>query len=163
MNLLMSGKRLPNEEFARIVRAAPLIAIDTIIRDHERTVLVGLRTNEPAKDQYFVPGGIIRKNERINDAFTRIVEVETSLRAHPEEASFLGAFEHFYDTNCFDDAGFGTHYVVLAYEMNLNYRPQISLDPQHSKFRWMNEINLIAATDVHPNTKAYFNHRERVD
>ena len=40
-------------------------------------VLLGLRTNEPAKDRYFVPGGMITKNEQLAEAFARIVKNET--------------------------------------------------------------------------------------
>ena len=38
-----------DDEFAEIVRLAPLVSIDLIIRDKEQKVLVALRTNEPAK------------------------------------------------------------------------------------------------------------------
>jgi len=44
-------------------------------------LLVGLRTNEPAKNYYFVPGGVIRKNETIELAFERILKAETGCRA----------------------------------------------------------------------------------
>lgn len=152
----MVARHLPDQDFARIVRDTPLVSIDLIIRDHERNVLVGLRTNEPAKHQYFVPGGVIRKNERIRDAFSRIVQVETSYRAKPEEANFLGVFEHIYCTNRFGDPDYGTHYVVLAYELNLDHRPEIAPDTQHKDFKWMNEADLVAAPDVHRNTKTYF-------
>ena len=50
---------LNNDEFAQVVRNAPLVAIDLIIRDPEQRVLVGLRMNEPAKGKWFVPGGTI--------------------------------------------------------------------------------------------------------
>jgi hypothetical protein len=56
---------VPNDdEFAHIVRLAPLVSIDLIIRDDEQNVLVALRTNEPAKGVYFVPGGCIRKTKQ---------------------------------------------------------------------------------------------------
>ena len=45
------------DEFVLVVRNAPLVAIDLIIRDPDRCVLVGLQTNEPAKGKWFVPGG----------------------------------------------------------------------------------------------------------
>jgi colanic acid biosynthesis protein WcaH len=51
---------------------------------------------------------------------------------------------------------FGTHYVVLAYELRLDCRPTITLDDQHNEHRWMSEGELKAAADVHDNTKAFF-------
>jgi colanic acid biosynthesis protein WcaH len=147
---------LDDEEFSRIVRCVPLISMDLIIRDPERKVFVGLRNNEPAKGCYFVPGGCIRKGEPLEDAFARIVQVETGLRAELGAAAFLGVHEHMYATNRFGHADYGTHYVVLAYGLNLDHRPSVVLDSQHCGFRWMTEAELKAAPDVHPYTKAYF-------
>ena len=146
---------ITDNEFSCVVRRAPLPSIDLIIRDSDRRVLVGLRTNEPAKNFYFVPGGVIRKNETIELAFARILRAETGCRGNHGDARFLGAFEHFYPTNRFGDPAYGTHYVVLAYELQLD-RPEIVADAQHSEFKWMAASDLIAASDVHENTKAYF-------
>jgi colanic acid biosynthesis protein WcaH len=57
----MESGRLNDDTFKTIARNAPLISIDLIIRDASGRVLVGMRTNEPAKGFYFVPGGAIRK------------------------------------------------------------------------------------------------------
>ena len=86
---------ITDNEFSCVVRCAPLPSIDLIIRDSDRRVLVGLRTNEPAKNYYFVPGGVIRKNETIELAFARILRAETGCRANHGDARFLGAFQHF--------------------------------------------------------------------
>ena len=147
---------LSEGKFSYIVRFAPLPSLDLIIRDSDGRVLVGLRTNEPAKNYYFVPGGVIRKNETIELAFARILRAETGCRASHSDARFLGIFQHFYSTNRFGDPTYGTHYVVLAYELRLDYRPAVVLDAQHSESKWMAEADLISASNVHENTKAYF-------
>ncbi len=147
---------LSNDDFAHIVRHAPLVSIDIIIKDPQDSVLVGLRVNDPAKDHYFVPGGVIRKNETIDVAFTRILEAETGCCASLSEANFLGVFEHIYETNRFGDPEYGTHYVVLAYELKLGHRPSVAPDSQHNEFRWMSEAEVLSGTKVHHNTKAYF-------
>ena len=110
----MFPRLLNKDEFARVVRNAPLVAIDLIVRDPERRVLVGLRTNEPAKGNWFVPGGVVRKCERLTDAFARIVKAEIGLEASIGNAKFIGVYEHLYDNNVFGEEGFGTHYVVLV-------------------------------------------------
>src|SRR4051794_41167699 len=110
---MSSSPSLKEDDFAHVVRNAPLISIDLVLRDPERNVLVGLRTNEPAKGFYFVPGGVIRKNETIKDAFERILLAETGCRALLSDARFIGVFEHFYEVSRFGD--YGTHYVVLSY------------------------------------------------
>jgi GDP-mannose mannosyl hydrolase len=147
---------LSDDDFAHTVRHAPLVAIDIVIKDSEGNVLLGFRVSEPARGTYFVPGGVIRKNETIGDAFARILKAEIGFQASVNEAIFLGVFEHFYATNRFENPDYGTHYVVLAYELNLKQRPSIEMDSQHSDTRWMSEVEILSATNVHPNTKAYF-------
>jgi colanic acid biosynthesis protein WcaH len=147
---------LDDDDFAHIVRHAPLVSIDIVIKDSEGNVLLGLRVNEPARGRYFVPGGVIRKNETIRDAFARILKAEIGFQTSLNEAKFLGVFEHFYETNRFENPDYGTHYVVLAYELNLKRRPSVEMDSQHSNVRWMSAVEILSATNVHPNTQAYF-------
>ena len=148
--------RLNAQDFAQIVRNTPLVSIDLILRDPEARVLLGFRNNEPAKGVYFVPGGVIRKNESITSAISRVLKAETGLDAPFSDARLLGAYEHFYQTNRFDDPGYGTHYVVLAYELQLSNHPAIQLDDQHHEATWMTPAEVLASPLVHENTKAYF-------
>jgi colanic acid biosynthesis protein WcaH len=148
--------RLDDDEFAQLVRNAPLVSMDLIIRDSGRRVLLGLRQNEPAKNHYFVPGGRVRKNEMLAVAFARILDAETGLNASFAEARLLGVYQHLYSTNRFGQEGYGTHYVVLAYELTIAGSPEIMLDSQHSGHQWIDEQTLMAGADVHEYTKAYF-------
>jgi colanic acid biosynthesis protein WcaH len=154
--MMIEQGHISEDKFSYIVRCAPLPSLDLIIRDSDGRVLVGFRTNEPAKNYYFVPGGVIRKNESIELAFARILRAETGCRASFSDARFLGVFQHFYSTNRFGDPSYGTHYIVLAYELQLDHCPAIVLDAQHSESKWMAEADLVSAGDVHENTKAYF-------
>ena len=147
---------LTQEQYCTIVRFTPLVSIDLVIQDDTGYVLVGLRSNQPAKDTYFVPGGIIFKDERIDSAFRRILLAETGLEAGWRSAEPLGLFEHFYAMNRFEEPGYGTHYVVNAFRLVLPGRPKILFDDQHREIRWMPPSQLLAAPDVHENTKAYF-------
>jgi colanic acid biosynthesis protein WcaH len=147
---------LSNDEFTFVVRNAPLVSFDVVIKDPDGNVLVGLRTNEPAKGKYFVPGGIIRKNETLADAFARILESEIGLKVSFTEAKLIGVYEHIYDRNTLGLPGYGTHYIVLAHELNLPERPPIVGDTQHADFRWMSPSEIVSSREVHPNTQAYF-------
>ena len=73
----MPTKFLSHADLATAVRLTPLVAIDRIIRNGRDEVLLGLRNNEPAKGCYFVSGGIVLKNGRLAEAFTRLVKSET--------------------------------------------------------------------------------------
>ena len=153
---MTSPRPLGDGDFARIVRCAPLVSIDIIVRDPQRYSLLGLRVNEPAKGKYFVLGGVIRKNETIRNAFARILKTEIGIKASLDNATFVGVFEHLYDTNRFGNPEYGTHYVVLAHEIILPERPLIEIDSQHRNVRWMSKADILSAENVHPNTKTYF-------
>jgi colanic acid biosynthesis protein WcaH len=148
--------KLDPKTFATIVRYTPLVAIDLVVRDGEGRVLLGLRSNHPARDTWFVPGGRILKDERFAAAFQRLTYEELGLNFPFEQARFLGVYEHFYNENFSGVEGFGTHYVTLAYglvaPMALNSLP----GNQHRAYRWWMVEDLLHADEVHPNTKAYF-------
>ena len=152
----MPATLLNHADLSTVVRLAPLVAIDLIIRNGSDEVLLGLRNNEPAKGFYFVPGGMILKNERLRDAFARFVKNETNYSAKFEDASLLGAYEHFYANNRFGDDGYGTHYVVLGYALKIDDVAALKSDPQHSELRWWAERELLNSERVHDNAKAYF-------
>ena len=146
---------LPHAALRDVVRLAPLVAIDLIIRNPRGEILLGLRNNEPARGCYFVPGGMILKNERLTDAFARILKRETDLTAAMADARFLGVYEHFYANNRFGEPGYGTHYVVLGYELKIAAGAAFKADDQHRELRWWTEAELLASPDVHRNAKAY--------
>jgi colanic acid biosynthesis protein WcaH len=87
----MRSRYLDQDEFALVVRNTPLVSIDVIIRVPAQRVLGGLRTNEPAKGKWFVPGGVVRKYERLADAFARIVKGELRVSASISDAKFKGS------------------------------------------------------------------------
>ena len=61
---------LSNADFLTVVRLTPLVAIDLIVTDGNRRILLGHRRNRPAQGTWFVPGGRITKNETLDAAFT---------------------------------------------------------------------------------------------
>ncbi len=147
---------LSHPDLRSVVRLAPLVSIDLVIRSAQNRVLLGLRENEPAKGFFFVPGGMIRKGERLHEAFARILHDETHCAARFEDAALLGVYEHFYDANRFGETGYGTHYVALGYAIGLADTAGLRADSQHSELGWWDETALLAAESVHHNAKAYF-------
>ena len=146
---------LSEEQFSIVVRLTPLVSIDLVIRNIAGRILVGCRTNEPAKGSYFVPGGVVRKNEHLDAAFARILLAETGIVGLRSNGRFLGVFEHIYDSNRREEEGYGTHYVVLAYEIAAPQDAAPEPDEQHSELRWMSREELTNDSQVHINTKRY--------
>jgi colanic acid biosynthesis protein WcaH len=152
------NKMLTEDEFIMVVKNTPLVAIDLVIRSKDNEVLMGMRLNEPAAGYWFVPGGRIRKNESIEDAFLRITKAELGMPYAIEHSRLLGAFTHKYQSNFAHVPGVSTHYVVLAYELLADVDlEQLPLD-QHSKYRWVSKNS--DPTTVHPNAEAYFSYFE---
>ncbi len=151
-----AGARLEPGDFGNVIRLTPLVAIDMVVRSADGRVLVGCRTYEPAKGWFFVPGGRITKNETLAAAFRRISLAELGAEKQIEEARFLGVHEHFYPTNRLEHSGFGTHYVVLAYELTSPMHDALLPKDQHGEYAWQTEAELLSCPEVHENTKAYF-------
>jgi len=148
--------RLSHHELIEVIKKTPLVSIDLVVKNGLNEILLGLRNNEPARNFWFVPGGRILKNELIPDAFRRIIKEELDTFLSFEDAHFLGVFEHIYRENFANEPGFGTHYVVLAYEIIMSGPLKELPDDQHHQYKWFKVESLLKNDKVHPNTKAYF-------
>jgi len=148
---------LDEKQFEAVVAATPLVSIDLVIRDSSKKVLLGQRTNRPAKDFWFVPGGRIMKNESISTAFSRLLHVELGLTDYSIDAGkFLGVYQHFYSDSVFGGSP-STHYVVLAFELVLDSLDMREMPlQQHQGYQWFAVSDLVAMDNVHQHTKDYF-------
>ncbi len=144
-------------DFLDVVRLTPLVAIDLIVHDAQGRVLIGRRRNRPARGTWFVPGGRILKDETLDAAFARIAEAELGVAQLARSAArFEGVFEHHYGDNFAGEPGVSTHYIVLAYALTLSGAASLGRPEQHSEYLWLTPAELLARTDVHENTQAYF-------
>ena len=153
--MIIEARILSRKTFQLIVESTPLVSIDLVVRAPDKKILLGKRVNRPAQGYWFVPGGRILKDEPVSSAIKRLLEIELSIR--PEDATFryLGIYEHFYPDNFLDDK-FGTHYVVLAYEISLQNMPFSLPDIQHSDYKWFGEDEILQSDEVHDHAKWYF-------
>ena len=145
---------MTDEQFLHVVSATPLVSIDLILHDETGRVLLGHRRNRPAKGSWFVPGGRIRKNERVAEALQRISQHELGVAI--QNARLVGVFDHLYEDNFLGAPGIDTHYVVLGYSGELRKDLRLTHDDQHSALRWWSVEDLLRSPEVHENTKAYF-------
>ena len=146
---------LDNKIFETVIDSTPLISLDLVVKNQQGQALLGFRTNRPAQNYWFVPGGRIQKNESMKAAFTRLCEIELGLIYTIEQAKCLGPFEHFYDDSVFG-GHVSTHYVVLGYEIVVD-ESQLSLPTeQHSQYQWFDVNTLLTQDNVHQHSKWYF-------
>lgn len=146
---------LSAQDFTHVVRHAPLISLDLVVTNSRGEALLGQRLNRPAQGYWFVPGGRVRKDERLAQAFLRLTQEELGLALPLNEAHCLGPYEHHYPDNVFG-TDFSTHYVVLAYQLTLDLDLAALPHAQHGAYRWWPLAELRAAPDVHVHTQWYF-------
>ncbi|PTQ89767.1 GDP-mannose mannosyl hydrolase [Agitococcus lubricus] len=146
---------LAKDAFLTVVRDTPLVSIDLVVKDAEGKILLGYRKNSPAKGYWFVPGGRICKNETLDQAFARITLTELGIALKRETAILLGLYDHIYTDNFANVEGIGTHYVVMAYAVELSTAALSLPKEQHSDYTWMSATELTQHAYVHPNTQAY--------
>lgn len=151
------------QQWAEVVERTPLVSIDLIVTNARNEVLLGWRNNKPAQHCWFVPGGVVRKGETLQQAFERLVRDELGVSTQSRSKALLGGvYEHHYTDNFAGLPGVATHYVVLAHRLNaeqhlpglggLDHLPKA----QHNDYVWMPVDELLNNPQVHTHTKAYF-------
>lgn len=146
---------LDKETFRSVIAHAPLVSLDLVVRNSAGEILLGRRINRPAQGFWFVPGGRILKNERLDDAFTRITRAELGQPFARSDARLLDLYEHFYEDSAFGTTP-DTHYVVAGYLLDLPADLTLSLpDTQHDGFRWWSIDDMRSDASVHSNSRAY--------
>ena len=131
--------KISEEQWKLFVNDCPIYAIDIILFNNEKGIIVGQRINNPAKDKYFVPGGRIYKNETRKNAFKRICNDEIGINLELENTSLIGIYEHFYQNSRWDKEDINTHYIVEARFLKIDSTliKKANLNSQHSKTLWL--------------------------
>jgi colanic acid biosynthesis protein WcaH len=156
MTALPGPRPLSHDAFLAVVRDTPLVAIDLVVPDAAGRLLMGQRTNEPARGCWFVPGGRILKDEPLDDAFARLTRIELGVALSRADAPLLGLYTHLYETNFAGAPGISTHYVVIACRIDLPVELDALPRAQHSAYRWWARDEAITSGQVHPNNYPYF-------
>ena len=143
---------LDDQTFKTVINSTPLISIDLLVKKDNK-ILLGKRINKPAQGYLFSIGGRVYKNESIQQATARIAKTELNieLKLTPK---FAGVFEHFYDDGIYKDVS--THYINLAYEVDINNEILNLPNDQHNEYQWLSINELLSSKQVHKYVKDYF-------
>ena len=147
---------LDQETFKLVVESAPLFAIDLVVMNSKKQILLGKRLNAPAKGYWFVPGGRVYKNETLDQAFKRISQDELGLSLERSDAHFLGLYEHMYEDSMFEQ-GVSTHYINATHSIFNDLDIMRLPHSQHKNYVWMNVTELQERSDVHKYSKVFLN------
>jgi len=123
---------IPDDEFATCLGHLPQVCVD-LVAAMDGGVLLTRRTNEPAKGEWFWPGGRVYKGERLDAAARRVAREELGLEV--TAVSRLGVSEHFWA----DSAVPGVeerHTVPIVYRVETDASVEdVRLDEQHDDHR----------------------------
>ena len=164
---------LSAEAFSAACEALPLVSLDLCLNrpgPQGPELLLGLRTNPPARGFWFTPGGRVRKNEPMANAFDRLARDELGLPGHwLQRAVLMGAWDHFYPDSAFD-LNVSTHYVNLPYWLDLSAQEAATLAlpcsgddgdapgryaGQHARWRWQPLTQAATDPSVHAYARTY--------
>ena len=148
--------KIDDEAFTDALSILPLISIDLIVKNYQGDILLGLRNNSPAKGEWFVPGGRIKRMEKIKQAFERLTESELGFKIDINKTSLIGIFEHMYPNSAYSE-NIGVHYISIGVlienkSLNINNLPIC----QHNEYKWFTLEEIQTLDTVHPRTKEFF-------
>jgi len=130
---------IPEEEYSKIQSLLPILCVDCVIV-HENKCLLLRRTNEPAKGQYWFPGGRVFKGERIRDAALRKAREEVNLDCHFEQ--IIGIEETIFRRNA--NINYDIHTVNVCCQLSIQQASYVRMDSSHDHFIW------VGSNDVMP-------------
>ncbi|QLH77000.1 NUDIX domain-containing protein [Halosimplex rubrum] len=125
---------IPAEEFATVLNRVPQVCVEVVL-EGEEGVLLAHRTNEPAKGEWFWPGGRLYKGEQLADAARRVAREELGVEVTVEER--VGVYGHFWDRSRIDGVD-SRHTVNIVFRASrVDPDAAIELDDQHDDYRFV--------------------------
>ena len=118
--------------YQQILRVMPISAVDLIVEDDKRRILLARRANEPAKGMWWFPGG------RVHFLETRLVAAERKLK---EECALVALqiselSTHDVIVERSDDPTIKVHGISTFYRMRVGSQVNFILDGQNSEADW---------------------------
>ena len=125
---------IPESEYRTIAEYVPIVSVDLLVF-HSGGLLLLRRENEPAKGEWFVPGGTVLKRETLRQAVHRVANEELGVDVLIDDE--LGVYEHFYDAT--ETAGVSTKQYLATAFLVTPVSDQFTTDDQHSEITVMSK------------------------
>jgi colanic acid biosynthesis protein WcaH len=124
---------IPEEEYSKIKAVLPILCVDCLIV-HEKKCLLLRRTREPAKGQYWFPGGRVFKGETIRDAALRKARKEVGLDCRFER--IISVEETIFEKK--DEVFSNIHTVNICCQLSPQDLNSLIIDETHDGHIWVN-------------------------
>ncbi|MFZ2956810.1 MAG: NUDIX domain-containing protein [Candidatus Ozemobacteraceae bacterium] len=122
---------IPEDDYSRIQAFLPILCVDCLII-HAGKCLLLRRTREPAKGQYWFPGGRVFKGELIKDAALRKARDEVNLECKYERT--ISIEETFFQRQ--GDMLFDIHTVNVCCHLSVTDIGMLIFDETHDGYIW---------------------------
>jgi len=134
---------IPDDLYRDVLRTMPVPCVDLLIQ-HSGRILMVQRRNEPARGEWWFPGGRIHKGERLLQTAHRQAREEVGARG------LCGALVHVEET-LFETGRFGepVHTVNLCYAFDALSK-EVTLDADHTEYMWCLPAQLLGDRNLHP-------------
>lgn len=155
----------PEDVFLQTVKYFPTVSINLIIKNPDGETLYLRRANQPAKGQWWLPGGRLYNGETFTDAAVRIAEEEADLKGAALIDVSREYFEELFDTDGYSEEDMShyapdithIHYVTTVAYMEVGNDHEVTLDDQSSDFAWSKK-----SLSTHPYQDRYFDAMRRM-
>ena len=132
---------IPTSFYNRILSVIPVPCVDLVIV-HKGKFLMGKRINEPAKGQWFFPGGRVFKEETLEQAAVRKAKEETGIKIKKSNLNYLTTAETIFRAKNFSGTRHTINSVFLVKPDKLKESELLKFDrTQNSEFQWFSKID----------------------
>lgn len=120
--------------YSKIIRIMPIPCVDLIVQDNQKKILLIKRGNEPAKGEWWFPGGRVYFGETRLEASKRKLNEECGLQAISIEE--IGTYDVILTLS---SGGLQSHGITTLYRTLVQCTEQaIALDEQSIMASWRN-------------------------
>jgi ADP-ribose pyrophosphatase YjhB (NUDIX family) len=120
-------KMIPSALYNQIVKLMPIASVEAIIIK-DNSMLFLKRNNYPVKDEWWFPGGRIRKGETMQQALYREIKEETGLTI--EIIKFVGVYTRIFTQR---------HDVTIVFLCKCS-SSKVALNEEHAKYKFFKKI-----------------------
>lgn len=123
---------IPEYTLRKIHQSVPVLCCD-ILLSFNKTYLLIKRKEEPLKDQFWVIGGRVHKNEKIEDAARRKIKEETNLT--PYYLKMIGVYDdEFQEGSSLGKFDTPYHTLAVVFEARVNSLDHLKLNDYHTEY-----------------------------
>lgn len=123
--------------YKKIMEKIPVVCVDGLIINEKKEFLLVKRANEPLKNEYWLVGGRLHKNELIHQAMKRKLYQEIGVKNLP--IKYLGHFEEFFEKTEQKISG-NFHSISFVHLVFLSSKTKIKLDNQSLGYKWHSKL-----------------------